>query len=36
LDDSIHPVILLPVGYPDPSPRARPRLARDKLVLKTL
>jgi nitroreductase len=36
LDDSIYPVVLLPVGYPDQSPKARPRFALDKLVLKTI
>jgi nitroreductase len=36
LDESIYPVVLLPVGYPDQSPKARPRLALDILVLKTI
>jgi nitroreductase len=36
LDESIYPVVLLPVGYPDQSPKARPRFALDKLVLKTI
>jgi len=36
LDESIHPVVLLPVGHPDQSPKARPRFALDKLVLKTI
>ena len=36
LDDNIFPVMLLPVGYPDQSPNARPRIALDKLVLKTI
>ncbi|HOI75496.1 MAG TPA: nitroreductase family protein [Syntrophales bacterium] len=36
LDGNIHPVVLLPVGHPDQSPRARPRLTREKLVLKTI
>jgi nitroreductase len=36
LDKSIYPVALLPVGHPDQSPKARPRFALDKLVLKTL
>ena len=36
LDDNIFPVMLLPVGYPDQSPNARPRIALDKLVLKTV
>ncbi len=35
-DDSIYPIVLLPVGYPDQSPKARPRIALDKLVLKTI
>jgi len=36
LDESIYPVVLLPVGYPDQSPKARPRVTLDKLVLKTI
>jgi nitroreductase len=36
LDESIHPVVLLPVGHPDQLPKARPRFALDKLVLKTI
>jgi nitroreductase len=36
LDESIYPVVLLPVGYPDQSPKARPRIALDRLVLKTI
>jgi nitroreductase len=36
LDKNIYPVVLLPVGHPDQSPKARPRLALDKLVLKTI
>ncbi len=36
LDESVHPVVLLPVGHPDQSPRARPRFALDKFVLKTI
>ena len=36
LDESIYPIVLLPVGYPDQSPKARPRFALDKLVLKTI
>jgi len=36
LDENIYPVMLLPVGYPDQSPNARPRFALDKLVLKTI
>jgi len=36
LDKSIYPVVLLPVGHPDQSPKARPRFALDKLVLKTI
>ena len=36
LDESIYPVVLLPVGYPDQSPKARPRFDLDKLVLKTI
>jgi len=36
LDESIYPIVLLPVGHPDQSPKARPRFALDKLVLKTI
>jgi nitroreductase len=36
LDESIYPVVLLPVGHPDQSPKARPRFALEKLVLKTI
>jgi nitroreductase len=36
LDEKIHPVVLLPVGHPDQSPKARPRFALDKLVLKII
>ena len=36
LDESIYPVVLLPVGHPDQLPKARPRFALDKLVLKTI
>jgi nitroreductase len=36
LDESIYPVVLLPVGRPDQSPKARPRFDLDKLVLKTI
>ena len=36
LDESIYPVVLLPVGHPDQSPKARPRFALDKLVLKII
>ena len=36
LDESIFPVVLLPVGHPDQSPKARPRFALDKYVLKTI
>lgn len=36
LDDTIYPVVLLPVGYPDQSPGPRPRFSLDKLVLKTI
>jgi nitroreductase len=36
LDENIHPVVLLPVGYPDQAPKARPRFDLDKLVLKTI
>jgi len=36
LDKSIYPVVLLPVGYPDQLPKARPRFPLDKYVLKTI
>jgi len=36
LDESIYPVVLLPVGHPDQSPKSRPRFDLDKLVLKTI
>jgi nitroreductase len=36
LDESIYPVVLLPVGYPDQTPKARPRFDLNKLVLKTI
>ena len=36
LDESIYPVVLLPVGHPDQSPKARPRFPLDKYVLKTI
>jgi nitroreductase len=36
LDERIYPVVLLPVGHPDQSPKARPRFALDELVLKTI
>ena len=36
LDENIHPVVLLPVGYPDQTPKARPRFDLDKLMLKTI
>jgi nitroreductase len=36
LDESIYPVVLLPVGHPDQSPRARPRFELEKLILKTI
>jgi nitroreductase len=36
LDESIYPVVLLPVGHPDQSPQARPRFPLDKYVLKTI
>ncbi|MCE5263885.1 MAG: nitroreductase family protein [Deltaproteobacteria bacterium] len=36
LDETIYPVALLPVGHPDQSPKARPRLDLDRLVLKTI
>ncbi len=36
LDESIFPVVLLPVGHPDQSPKARPRFPLDKYVLKTI
>jgi nitroreductase len=36
LDESIYPVVLLPVGHPVQSPKARPRFALDKMVLKSI
>ena len=36
LEENIYPVVLLPVGYPDQSPKARPRFPLDKYLLKTL
>ena len=36
LDENIYPVVLLPMGYPDQTPKARPRFDLDKLVLKTI
>ncbi len=36
LDETIYPVMLLPVGYPDQSPKARPRFPLEKYLLKTL
>ena len=36
LDETIYPVVLLPVGYPDQSPKQRPRLSLDQMVLKTI
>jgi nitroreductase len=36
LDKTIYPVVLLPVGYPDQSPKQKPRLSLDQLVLKTI
>ncbi|PKN76624.1 MAG: oxidoreductase [Deltaproteobacteria bacterium HGW-Deltaproteobacteria-10] len=36
LDESIYPVVLLPVGYSDQSPKARPRFPLDKYLLKTI
>ena len=36
LDESIYPIVLLPVGHPDQSPKARPRFPLEKLVLKTI
>ena len=36
LREHIYPVVLLPVGYPDQSPKARPRMDLDKMILKTI
>jgi nitroreductase len=36
LNDNIYPVTILPVGWPDESPKARPRLALDKYLLQAL
>jgi nitroreductase len=36
LDESIYPVVLLPVGYPDQTPKARPRFDLGKYILKII
>jgi nitroreductase len=36
LDEYIYPVALLPVGYPDQSPKARPRMDLDKMIMKII
>jgi hypothetical protein len=36
LDDRYDVVALLPVGYPDQAPAARPRLPLEELILKEL
>jgi nitroreductase len=36
LSETIYPVVLLPVGYPDQSPEERPRFSLDQLLLKTI
>ncbi len=36
LGDNYHVVALLPVGYPDQAPAARPRLSLDELIIKEL
>lgn len=36
LDENIYPVVLLPVGYPDQSPKPRPRLPLKEYILKTI
>lgn len=36
LDENIYPVVLLPVGYSDQSPKERPRLSPEQLVLKII
>ncbi|MBN1473833.1 MAG: nitroreductase family protein [Syntrophaceae bacterium] len=36
LDGNIYPVMLLPVGLPDQSPKARPRFNIDKYILRTI
>ena len=36
LDETIYPVVLLPVGYPDQSPKQRPRFSTEQIILKTL
>jgi len=36
LDEDIYPVVLLPVGHPDQSPKERPRFAVEKYLLKTI
>lgn len=36
LNENIYPIVLLPVGHPDQSPKARPRFPLDKYILKTI
>jgi len=36
LSDKIYPMMLLPVGYPENNPSARPRLPVEDLILKTI
>jgi nitroreductase len=36
LEECIYPMVLLPVGYPDQTPKARPRFDLDRLVLKAI
>lgn len=36
LDESLSVVTVVPVGYPDQSPPQRPRLSRERLVIKTV
>ena len=36
LDESIYPVVLLPVGYTNQSPNERPRLPLNQLMLKVI
>lgn len=36
LEENIYPVVLLPVGYSDQTPEARPRFDLDQYILKTI
>ena len=36
LPEDINPIVLLPIGYPDQNPEARPRLPLEDIVVKTV